>query len=179
MKRFVLIAAGVVALSGCGGSNPKNAPPGPDPAQAMHALIVKDPKLAGKVTTLLDAGSWSVVQSVGAKDAHAIVFRLVGNKWIPDRSGRVQIEIVGPKPGTSAPARPQVAVQFASKTPIAASAIWVDAAQLSTKQQGSSRQGTIQGATSFDLKPGRHVAVGYARTDKSGNAIAWIFVVRH
>jgi hypothetical protein len=176
-----LLAA--VLLAGCGGSKTTStqatttAAAPPNPANAMRALIVKDPSLAGRVETLYESSGWSVVQSHAAGKATAVVFRLVGNRWVPDRSGKVTIAILVPQPGATAPRLPQVAFEFSSKTPFVETAIWVDGTEVDEKGGGSPTRGTIYGAPAKPLKAGEHVAVAYARTALSGNAVAWVFNV--
>jgi hypothetical protein len=182
--RLALVVV-VALLAGCGGGSKTTSStttttatvPGPNPAAAMRALIVKQPNLAGKVTTLYDGGNWSVVQSVRPGAAHAVAFRLVRNTWVPDQSDNVKIEILGPQPGAVAPKLPQVAIQFTASQPFVESALWVDGTELLEKGGGSPTRGTIYGAPAGVLKPGQHVAVGYARTNLTGTATAWIFKV--
>ena len=99
--------------------------------------------------------------------------------WVPDRSGKVRIEILGPKPNQLSTANPpQVAITMHSKTPLVESALWVDDTHLFEKGGGSPTNGTIYGAPTNPLKPGRHVAIGYARTATTGTTVAWIFTVK-
>jgi hypothetical protein len=147
------------------------------PSAAMRRLITQDPALAGKVTTLYQGSSWSVVQSVASGRAHAVAFVLIGRRWVPDRTGNVKIDILGPQPGSVAPKLPQVAIQITAKAPFVESALWVDGTELQEKGGGSPTKGAIYGAPAANLKPGPHVAVGYARTNTTGTALAWIFRV--
>jgi len=185
-KRRLALGVVVALLAGCGGGSKTTSStttttaatvPGPNPAAAMRALIVKQPNLAGKVTTLYNGGNWSVVQSVRPGAAHAVAFRLVRDKWVPDQSDNVKIEILGPQPGAVAPKLPQVAIEFTASQPFVESALWVDGTELLEKGGGSPTRGTIYGAPAGVLKPGQHVAVGYARTNLTGTATAWIFKV--
>ena len=183
MKPVALLVLAVALLAGCGGGS-SNRPqtstqtqPVESPAAAMRLLIAAEPQLAGTVRTLYVSSSWAVVQSTAAEKAHAVVFHLVGGRWRPDRSGRVKIAILGPQPGAIAPKLPQVAIQFSGKTPFVESALWVDGMELVEKGGGSPTRGTIYGAPAADLKPGEHVAAGYARTGLSGSAVAWVFKV--
>ena len=70
-----------------------------------------------------------------------------------------------------------MAIEFSSSTPFVESAIWVDGTELLEKGGGSPTNGTIYGAPAKPLKPGTHVAVGYARTIATGSAVAWTFKV--
>ena len=185
MKPLALTAVlAVTLLAGCGGSSKTTSTSTtstsvaiPNPATAMRALIVKDPALAGKVETLYESSGWAVVQTHAPGKANAVVFRLVGNKWVPDRSGTVKLTILGPQPGAMAAKLPQIAVQFSGKSPFVESGLWVDGTELLEKGGGSPTRGTIYGAPATNLKPGEHVAVGYARTALSGSAVAWVFKV--
>jgi hypothetical protein len=181
VKRLSLPLLAVVALlAGCGGGS-KTATtasrPVPKPADAMRKLIAVDPSLAGKVETLTEGSGWAVVQSTAPGKATAVAFRLVRNRWVPDRSGKVKVAILGPQPGAVAPARPQVAIEITATKPFVESALWVDGTELPEQGGGSPTQGTIYGAPPGRLKPGEHVAVGFARTKKSGTAHAWTFKI--
>jgi hypothetical protein len=172
----------LLLLAGCGGSSKTTSTStttaaAPNPSDAMRALIVKDPSLAGKVETLYESSGWAVVQSHAPGKAHAVVFRLIGNHWVPDKSGKVTLTILGPQPGAMATKLPQVAIQFSAKTPFVESGLWVDGLELVEKGGGSPTRGTIYGAPAASLKAGEHVAVGYARTALSGHAVAWVFNV--
>ena len=49
--------------------------------------------------------------------------------------------------------------------------------ELQVKGGGSATRGTIYGAPSPPLAPGKHVAVGYARTATTASVVAWSFAV--
>jgi hypothetical protein len=180
VKGLVLLI-GVGLLTACGGGSKTTttttAPAPPNPANAMRALILKQPELAGKVTTLYESSGWSVVQSVAPGKAHAVAFQLIRNRWVPDQSGNVKIQILGPQPGSVAAKLPQAAIQFTGPQPFFESSIWIDGVALQVQGGGSARKGTIYGAPAAPLKPGEHVAVGYARTNLTGTATAWVFKV--
>jgi hypothetical protein len=170
----------VVALAGCGSSKqaaPSPPPSGPD--DAMRALVAKaQPALAGgKVRTLYRGSEWSVVEVTKGDRAFAAAFRLVGDRWRPDRSGRVKVRILGPDPGTRAPRQPQVAIEMIAPTRLVESALWLDGNRLLEKGGGSPTRGTIYGAPPNEIRRGTHVAVGYARSATLGTAVAWVFKV--
>lgn len=136
------------------------------------------PELAGTVRTLYESSSWAVVQSTRATHASAVAFHLVGGTWRPDRSGKVEVEILGPKPGSTQPRRPQVAITMKAPRALQESGLWVDGTELLEKGGGSPRNGTIYGAPDKNLEPGLHVAVGFAHDTANGTAVAWTFRVR-
>ncbi len=68
-------------------------------------------------------------------------------------------------------------MEITAKAPFVESALWVDGIELAEKGGGSPTEGTIYGAPQHALKPGLHVAVGYARTASRAAAVAWSFVV--
>jgi hypothetical protein len=184
VSRLALVAVAAVALAGCGGGSKttttttttattpaKKA----DPAAAMQKLMAANPAYAGTVKVLFDSGDWAVVQSSNGKTAHAVVFRDVNGTWLPDRSGKVKVEILGPQPGATAASLPQVAIGITSKLPFVDSGLWVDGTELLEKGGGSATRGTIYGAPAKPLQPGNHVAVGYARNILNGSAVAWVF----
>jgi hypothetical protein len=178
--RLALLAL-AVALAGCGGGSKSTTTSTTTttskagPAAAMQKLIAKDPSLAGTVKVLFDTGDWAVVQSSHGNTAHAVVFRNANGTWVPDRSGKVKVAILGPQPGSTAAKLPQVAIEIDSKLPFVDSGLWVDGKELFEKGGGSATQGTIYGAPAKPLAPGTHVAVGYARNIASGTAVAWVF----
>jgi hypothetical protein len=182
VRQLAFIAVSAVALAGCGGGSKTTATTATtttakkaDPAAAMQKLIAKNPAYAGTVKVLFDTGDWAVVQSFNRKTAHAVVFRDVNGTWVPDRSGKVKVEILGPQPGTTAAKLPQVAIGITSKLPFVDSGLWVDGTELFEKGGGSATRGTIYGAPAKPLQPGNHVAVGYARNILNGTAVAWVF----
>ncbi len=80
----------------------------------------------------------------------------MGGAWQPDRSGRVKVEILGPRPGATV-ARPQVAAELSATTQLVESGIWVDGTELLAKGGGlTPTRGTIYGAPSAPLAPGKH-----------------------
>ncbi len=171
-------------LAGCGGGSktttaitttttPAVATSGP--AAAMRALIAASPSLAGTVKVLFDTGDWAVVQSSRGNRAHAVVFRFDGSKWVPDRTGKVKVGILGPQPGATSPALAQIAIGISSKLPFVDSGLWIDGKELLEKGGGTATKGTIYGAPVKPLQPGTHVAVGYARNIANGTAVAWVF----
>lgn len=159
MRRAVLLIA-VLLLAGCGSSSKPTtttttaaAPPGPG-------------------TVLYTGGDWAVVLD-GTK---ATAFHQVAGTWHPDRSGAVQIEILGPKGKVAR--LPQCAVQLTATAPLVESGMWVDGHELVVKGGGlKPDQGTIYGAPDTPLAPGTHVAVAYGRTDTHATAVAWTFTV--
>ncbi|HEX4520041.1 MAG TPA: hypothetical protein VH063_10725 [Gaiellaceae bacterium] len=181
MKRLVLLLALGALLAGCGSSRTPTTTATtaavPDPAAAMRALLGGSTSVGGSVRTLYQGSTWAVVQATSLNQARAVAFRLVGGHWVADRSGRVKLKILGPQPGATASKTPQVAIEFSSKLPFVESAIWVDGTEVLEKGGGSPTNGTIYGAPAHPLKPGTHVAVGYARTVATGSAVAWTFKV--
>jgi len=182
MKRLAPLLA-VAFLVACGGGS-KSEPAGtttttagPDPAAAMRALITSQPKLAGTVQTLFQGSSWAVVQSTAGGKASAVAFSLVNGKWQADQSGKVKIDILGPQPGAHSPLLPQIAIEITAPKAFVESGLWLDGKELFEKGGGSSTRGTVYGAPAKEIKPGRHVAVGYARTATTGTAVAWVFNV--
>jgi hypothetical protein len=182
VRRLALLAVAAVALAGCGGSSKSTtstttttATKTETPADAMQKLIAKDPALGGTVKVLFSTGDWAVVQSSDGKIAHAVVFRNVGGTWVPDRDGKVKVEILGPQPGTTAAKLPQIAIGITSKLPFVDSGLWIDGKELFEKGGGTATRGTIYGAPAKPLERGTHVAVGYARNIANGTAVAWMF----
>lgn len=162
MRRAAFLVC-VLALAGCGGSSSRTttasttaaSPPGPG-------------------ATLYAGGDWAVVLD----GARATAFHRLGGSWHPDTTGAVDVRILGPKPGSSAAATPQVAAELSAAKPLIESGLWVDGRELAVKGGGlRPTRGTIYGAPGRPLARGRHQAVAYARTAGHATAVAWSFRV--
>jgi hypothetical protein len=160
VRRVTLLLA-VALLAGCGGGGSSSKSAGPD----------TPPPHKGK--TLFTSNGWTVTLD-GDK---ATLWHFVGDRWVVDNSRAVKITALGPKPNQVAPNPPQVAITMRSKQPLVESALWIDDLHLFEKGGGSPTNGTIYGAPANPLPPGRHVAVGYARTAFGGTVVAWAFQV--
>jgi hypothetical protein len=179
VRRLAFLAA-AIALAGCGGGSKSTTSTTtttaqPNVAAAMKALIAKHPELGGTVRVLYSTPTWAVVQSSRGGTAHAVAFEWNGKEWAADQTKQVKVDILGPQPGSTAPALAQVAIEISSKLPFVDSGLWIDGKELFEKGGGSPTKGTIYGAPTKALKPGTHVAVGYARTIADGTAVAWVF----
>ena len=163
VRRMLLLLA-VLALTACGSKSTSTTvatttatPPPPGPGKVLYA-----------------GGDWAVV----VNDGKAAAYHRVGGAWQADRSGRVQVRVLGPKPGTKAAKIPQVAVELSATKPLVESALWIDGEELLAKGGGlTPTKGTIYGAPAAPLAKGEHTAVGYGRTGTSGTAVAWTFRV--
>jgi hypothetical protein len=162
VRRLPLLVLLSVLAAGCGSGKTTPPPPPPNPAQA-----------AGGGHTIYHGTAWAVV----VKGGQATALHLVDGQWRPDRSGRVKVTFLGPRP-TVAPVF-QVAAELSAKAPLVESALWVDGVELLEKGGGlTATRGTIYGAPVAPLRRGRHVAVAYGRTATSGTAVARVFRVR-
>lgn len=161
VRRPLLIVA-VLALAGCGSSG----------TRAPATTSAAPPRPPGHV--LYQGAEWAV--SVSGTTATA--YHLVGGRWRADRSGEPRLAILGPQPGSRAGRTPQVAFQATGRTDLVDTAVWVDGVEVLGKGGGlSPTQGTVYGSPATPLRPGRHVAVAYARTATHASAVAWTFRV--
>jgi hypothetical protein len=158
VKRIGLLVA-VVVLAGCGGGG------------SSTTSADSPPPHKGKM--LYSANGWTVTLD----GTTPTLWRYVGGKWVVDDSHAVDIRVLGPEPNQVAPNPPQVAIAMRSKQPLVESALWVDDLHLFEKGGGSPTNGTIYSAPANPLAPGKHVAVGYARTAFGGTVVAWPFQV--
>jgi hypothetical protein len=166
--RSLLLLALVLLAAGCGSSSDEAEP------TTTAAATRPSPTSAYPGTALYEGGDWAVVTS----GDEAVALHFAGGEWRPDRSGTVKVEFLGPD-GRVATATPQVAAQLSAPTRLAESALWVDGVELLAKGGGlTPTKGTIYGAPSEPLAPGKHVAVAYARTATAGTAVAKVFTVR-
>ena len=166
MRRVPLLLA-VLVVAACGSSKNTTPPPTtttpPSPAAGIPG---------GQ--SLYVGGNWAVVLT----GDQAVAVHLVNGTWHTDRSGRVRIAVLGPKPGSVAPKLPQVAAELRAPRALVETGLWVDGKELVVKGGGSPRRATIYGAPTDNLPRGRHVAIAYGRTATTGTARAWSFRVR-
>lgn len=162
MRRFVLIAL-VLPLAACGS---RHAAP-KVPVTPAHLL-------GTGAHVLYSGGDWAVV----TEGSTAIAARLVRGVWTADRSGAVKLEILGPPKDGRAATTPQVAVQMTAHSHLIEEGLWVDGVELVEKGGGlTPEKVTVYGAPTGKLKPGKHRAIAYGRTDTHGSAVTWTFTV--
>lgn len=158
MKRPLLLLALALPLAACGGSS---APKLPFPAGA-------------KAERHDVGGGWSVAWASAGGKAYAVA--LHGSQIV--RSAGVRLRVLGPDPGSTAGAQPQVAVEIRAPQAIDDSTILVDGTPLSTNGGGPSPSyQSIYGAPASSLGSGTHVAVAFARAGGDARAVAWTFRV--
>jgi hypothetical protein len=160
VRRLGLLAL-VALLAACGSAK-----------KPTTTTVAAPPLPPGHV--LYEGTEWSVSQD-GDK---ATAYHLVGTRWVADRTGKVKIDVLGPKPGSKSPPIPQLAFQLSAGAPLIDSALWVDGSEVLTKGGGlTPDKGTIYGAPGKKLSKGRHVVVAYGRTAGHATAVAWVFRV--
>ena len=165
MHRVSVLLAALV-LAACGSSKSTSPPATTTPPSPAAGIPGGEALYVG--------GNWAVVLA----GDQAVAVHLVEGTWHPDRSGRVRIAVLGPKPGSVAPSLPQVAAELRAPKPLVETGLWVDGKELVVKGGGSPLHATIYGAPTGHLSRGRHVAIAYGRTDATGAAHAWSFRVR-
>jgi hypothetical protein len=159
VRRLALIGL-VLLLAACGSK------------QATTTTVAAPPLPPGHV--LYEGSEWAVSQD----GTQATAYHLVGNRWVADRSNKVKIDILGPKPGSKTAPITQLAFQLSAGQALADSALWVDGTEVLTKGGGlTADKGTIYGAPTKKLAKGKHVVVAYGRTADHGTAVAWVFHV--
>lgn len=144
----------------------------------LLALALAIVALAGcggsSVKPLYESGDWRVVVANGKATAE----HRVDGKWQPDTTGAVHVSILGPRPGATAPATPQVAAELTAGSALVESGLWVDGTELQVQGGGlTPTKGTIYGAPQAPLARGTHLAVAYGRTAATAGAVAWTFRV--
>jgi hypothetical protein len=150
--RRLLLSGVTLLLAACGGSSVEKLP-----AKPLYA-----------------GGPWAVV----VQDGRATAYHQVGKDWRADTTGKVKIDVLGPRPGSSNSPRPQLAAQISGNAPLVESGMWVDGRELTVKGGGvKPTVGTIYGAPDTALAKGSHTAVAFGRTDAHATAVAWTFRV--
>jgi hypothetical protein len=161
LRRLIPFAFLLALVAGCGSTKHAASPP-PSPAGLLGA--------GGKV--LYAGGDWAVV----TRGDRVLAAHLENGAWHGDRSGIVKVSVLGP--GKTAAARPQVAAEVKGPSRIVEEGLWIDGVELLEKGGGVKPSAvTVYGAPDANLKPGKHVAVAYGRTQDHGTAVAWTFTV--
>ena len=168
---FVLLAA---LLAGCGKTHPPSKTTATTVAQRPAPRVPSPATVLKGSATLYLGGDWAVV----TKARTVVVAHLVRGRWRIDRGGKVKIDILGPTPGGTAAATPQVAAEMKGPGRLVEEGLWVDGRELLEKGGGLTPSDlTVYGAPSGKLAPGVHRAIAYARTATTGTAVAWTFRV--
>lgn len=161
MRRLAVLAL-VLPLAACGSHHAAAPKAPPSPASVLGA----------GAHVLYGGGNWAVV----TKGTTAVAAHLVNGRWQADHSGAVKLDILAPH-GKAAP-RPQLAFELKAQSHLIEEGLWVDGKELLEKGGGTTPENiTVYGAPDGKLKPGKHVAVAYGRTDMHGTAVAWTFTV--
>jgi hypothetical protein len=159
VRRLPLIFVAVL-LGGCGSSKPAATTTVATPVPPGHVIY--------------QGATWAV----SLKGTTASAYHLVGRAWRADLGGDPKLDILGPKPGSTVAAIPQVAFQVTGKTDLVDTALWVDGVEVLGKGGGMTpKRGTIYGAPTTKLRKGTHVAVAYGRDAGHASAVAWTFHV--
>lgn len=166
---FLALTAVAGLLTACGGSKHASPPPPTTTAGPPSPADVLGP--GGRA--LYQGGDWGVVQ-LGSK---AAAVHYVGGAWRVDARKLVKIDILGPTPNGKAARIPQVAAEMSGQARLVEEGLWVDGVELLEKGGGTPSRVTAYGAPEQALKPGKHVAVAYARTATAATAVAWTFTV--
>jgi hypothetical protein len=160
VRRLPFVVLVAVVLAGCGSS------------KQSASTTVATPVPPGHV--IYQGATWAV----SLRGSTATAYHLVGGSWRADTSGDPKLDILGPKPGSTVAAIPQVAFQVAGKTDLVDTALWVDGVEVLGKGGGlTPKRGTVYGAPTARLRKGTHVAVAYGRDARHASAVAWTFHV--
>jgi hypothetical protein len=160
VRRAVCLLALVLAAAGCGGGS-DSAPAGfPDGAKIeSHDL----------------GGGWKLLWTTADGKGYAAVER----DGDPVDAGGLTVRPLGPEPGETVGAIPQVAAAMKGPSSIENTTLLVDGTPLDTKSGGLSQSDiSVYGAPASSLSSGRHVVVAAARAGDSATAVAWTFSVR-
>jgi hypothetical protein len=163
-RLILLLLVLTLLLVGCGKSKPK--------ASTTPAATVGPAAVLGQgARVIYQSSGWAVVVN-GSK---AVAAHLVKGTWTADRSGQVKVELLGPASGRGP--TPQLAAQLTAKSPLVESSLWIDGLVIPVQGGGTATRGTIYGAPSSPVFPGKHLEVAYARTATHATAVARVFRV--
>jgi hypothetical protein len=121
---------------------------------------------------------WAVIQIGRGAAAKVVVFHLVDNAWVVDRSDAVQVGILGPQPGTLQKAITQIAISVKSLATVTQTALFLDGVFLPGKVAGTPHNYTEYSAPTHALTKGWHVVIGFGSSATHGTAVLWRYRAR-
>lgn len=114
----------------------------------------------------------------GCCHAYAFPLRRERGQWkVELASGRLQIEILGPQPGSSGRVQ-QIAFEAKGAGGGATAVLYADGVTLLSKEYPGKKSSTVFANLSSPLTRGHHNAVAFASRGNSAVAAAWTFVAR-
>ena len=112
--------------------------------------------------------------------SYAAALRLEDGGWRLELGGPVQLQPLGPDPGSVARGTFQLAAGVEANAAVAEAGIWLDGQTVPgrTAGAGDARRVTLFGDSSGRIPRGPHAVVSFASTFADASALAWMFTYR-
>ncbi len=120
-------------------------------------------------------GEFGLVALSRGGSAYAVPMRLEGDVWRVELPGPVQIEVLGPPPGSRGKFADQIGVEKHGPGGAGLAVLYLDGVTLDPRTSASPDSATIFANFTNSLKPGLHTAVAFTSAGGEAGARAWTF----
>ena len=120
-------------------------------------------------------GQFGLVALSRGGSAYAVPMRLEGDVWRAELPGPVQIDVLGPPPGSRGKFADQIGVEKHGPGGAGVAVLYLDGVTLDTKTASDPDSATIYANFANPLKPGLHTAVAFSSAGGEAAAHAWTF----
>jgi hypothetical protein len=121
-------------------------------------------------------GEFGLVALSRGSSAYAVPLRREGELWRVELPGPVQIEVLGPPPGSRGKFVNQIGVEKHGAGGAGIALLYLDGVTLDPQTAADADSATIYANFETALKPGRHTAVAFTSAGGQAAARAWTFV---
>ncbi len=120
-------------------------------------------------------GQFGLVALSRGGSAYAVPMRLEGDVWRVELPGPVQIDVLGPPPGSRGKFADQIGVEKHGPGGAGVAVLYLDGVTLDTKTASDPDSATIYANFANRLEPGLHTAVAFTSAGGEAAAHAWTF----
>jgi hypothetical protein len=144
------------------------------PALKRTLAPFADDPLPVEVSENLD-GEFGVVALSRGEDAYAMPLRREGEAWRVELASPVEIDVLGPSPGSRGEFAKQIGVEKHGPGGAGLAVLYLDGVTLDAQTFADQDSATIFANFESDLQPGRHTAVAFTSAGGEAAARAWTF----
>jgi hypothetical protein len=120
-------------------------------------------------------GDFGLVALSRGGSAYAVPLRREGDVWRVELPGPVQIEVLGPPPGSRGKFVNQIGVEKHGAGGAGIALLYLDGVTLDPQTSADADSATIYANFTNKLQPGRHTAVAFTSAGGNAAARAWTF----